>query len=97
MLRDCSYCGDKADCVLVEMISWICPKCFIRFYEYWSEGSHQFLYLYLGFKLQETCKTAVDTISSVGEQIEREKIMAVKECRSVWLSMQKPLSFKHKY
>lgn len=97
MSHYCSYCGDRDDCVLVEMISWLCPKCFVKFYEYWTSRSTDFLHLYLSFKLQETYKTAIDTFSSVGEQIERSKIMAIDTGISAWLRTQKPLSFEHKY
>lgn len=76
MRRICSYCGDNTECVLIEMLSWLCPRCFVRFYEYWIHRSRDFLELYLQFKLRESCDTAVDLMKSKAKEIEIAKIMS---------------------
>jgi len=79
MRRICNYCGDNTECILIEMLSWVCKRCFIRFYEYWAERSRDFLGLYLDFKLQETYNAAVDVMKSQAKEIEIAKIMNAAE------------------
>jgi hypothetical protein len=53
MIRDCSYCGNrKQDCLVLPILSVICPECFVRFFEYWSRRQSDLLKIYVQLKPQ---------------------------------------------
>ena len=51
MIKDCSYCCNrKQDCLVLPILSVICPECFVRFFEYWARNHEELLKIYVQLK-----------------------------------------------